>query len=79
MVFSNWWGILAPAGTPEPVLARLRQASAEMARDPSFIEKIGKLGYQPTHLEGDAFRSFVIKDFGQWKDVAKSANISITD
>ncbi len=79
VVFSNWWGLLAPAGTPEPVLARLRKASGEMAKDPAFIEKIGKLGYQPTHLEGAAFRNFVIKDFEQWKAVAKSANIAIAD
>lgn len=79
VVISNWWGLLAPAGTPEPALARLRKATAEMVKDAKTVERLGALGYQFTYLEGAAFKDFAVKDFEQWKAVAKSANVAIAD
>jgi tripartite-type tricarboxylate transporter receptor subunit TctC len=70
-----WYGILAPAGTPPPVVARLRKEIGEMLRDPQVVQKLNTLGYQPSFLEGDEFKDFVMKDAEQWKSVAKFANI----
>jgi tripartite-type tricarboxylate transporter receptor subunit TctC len=70
-----WYGILAPAGTPEPVLARLRKEVADVLKDPQVLQKLNALGYQVSYLPGDEFKDFVMKDAEQWKSVAKSANI----
>lgn len=72
-----WWGLVAPAGTPEPVLAKLRQATEAMIKDPSTKERMKKITYDPFYAPHDEFKAFVIKDIGQWTDVAKSANIKI--
>ena len=70
-----WYGILAPAGTPEPVLARLRKEIGDVLKDPQVLQKLNTLGYQVSYLPGDEFKDFVMKDYEQWKSVAKSANI----
>ena len=70
-----WYGILAPAGTPEPVLARLRKEIADVLKDPQVLQKLNTLGYQVSYLPGDEFKDFVMKDYEQWKSVAKAANI----
>ena len=70
-----WYGILAPAGTPEPVLARLRKEVADGLKDPKVVQRLTTLGYQVTYLPGDEFKAFVVKDADQWKSVARSAKI----
>jgi tripartite-type tricarboxylate transporter receptor subunit TctC len=74
-----FYGVLAPAGTPEPILARLRKEIGEMLRDPKIVDRLNTLGYQPEYIAGDEFKSFVIKDLEQWRNVARTANITIAD
>ncbi len=59
------------------MLARLRQATQEMLKSPETIERMKTIGFEPADLVGDKFRDFVAQDLARWKDVAKSASISI--
>jgi hypothetical protein len=43
-----WYGMLAPAGTPESVLAQLRNGIAEMLKDPKVVQRLRALGYEPS-------------------------------
>jgi tripartite-type tricarboxylate transporter receptor subunit TctC len=79
LVVTIWWGMLAPANTPAPVVAKLRKEIDEMMKDPKTLEGLRKLGYEPSYLPHDQFRDFVMKDIERWKDVAKSANIVVKD
>jgi tripartite-type tricarboxylate transporter receptor subunit TctC len=72
-----WYGILAPANTPEPVLAKLRTEVGEGLKDPKVQQRLTQLGYQVSYLPGDEFKAFVTKDGDQWKTVAKTAKISL--
>jgi len=79
LVVTIWWGIMAPAGTPEPVLTKLRAAVADIIKDPATIEGMRKLGYDPNYLPHDQFRAFVLDDMQQWGRAAKAASITVTD
>jgi tripartite-type tricarboxylate transporter receptor subunit TctC len=72
-------GVLAPRGTPEPVLARLRKDLKTMLLDPKVAARMREIGYEPEFLEGQSFKDFVLKDSARWKEVAKAFNISVTD
>ena len=76
---TGFYGLVAPLGTPEPIVARLRKEIGEMLRDPKVVERLDTLGYQPEYLAGDDFKAFVVKDLETWRSVAKSANITIPD
>lgn len=74
-----WYGILAPAGTPEPVLGRLRNEVADILKDPKVTARLDSLGYQVSYLAGNEFRDYIVQDLEQWKKVARDANVKLME
>jgi tripartite-type tricarboxylate transporter receptor subunit TctC len=74
-----WYGILAPKGTPQPVLTLLRTQMADIMKDQAVLSRLSGLGYQPAYLDGDEFRKYVIADLEQWRGVAQGAGIKLLD
>ena len=74
-----FFGLLAPAGTPEPIVTRLRKVVGEIANDAAVVERLRTLGYPPAYLDGSTYRDTILKDLEQWRAVAKAANIQITN
>jgi tripartite-type tricarboxylate transporter receptor subunit TctC len=71
----NWYGMLAPAGTPAAVVATLNKAALEAMRDPDVKEKLATQG---AILIGDTpehFRSFIETEITKWAKVIKDAGI----
>ncbi len=60
--FYIWVGLFAPTGTPAPVIARIREASAQAVQDPEFRRAIAASGNTLDHRDGDAFRRFFEED-----------------
>jgi tripartite-type tricarboxylate transporter receptor subunit TctC len=69
--------MVAPAGTPEPVVARLKQELKQMVEDPKIAERVRALGYENSYIEGAAFRDTMVKDLAQNSEVAKAFGISL--
>jgi len=72
-----FFGLLAPAHTPEPIVSRLRKEMAAIIKEPAVVERLKTLGYLVSYLDGDAYRDVILKDLEQWRGVAKAANIQI--
>jgi tripartite-type tricarboxylate transporter receptor subunit TctC len=71
----NWYGMLAPAGTPAAVIAILNRAATEAMRDPAVKEK---LAIQGAILIGDTpehFRDFIESEIARWAKVIKDAGV----
>jgi tripartite-type tricarboxylate transporter receptor subunit TctC len=45
-VFSNWYGVFAPAGTPEPIIKRMAALSRQFVADPAVNKQLSSEGYQ---------------------------------
>ena len=60
--FSQWAGLFAPAGTPEPVVAKLREAARKAAEDERVIRTIGTAGTPVQYLDAPQFAKFVQED-----------------
>jgi tripartite-type tricarboxylate transporter receptor subunit TctC len=71
-------GLIAPAGTPQPIVDRLAKEMEEMKNDQAVQERMKKIGSEFSVLSSKEFRDTIVNDLGRWRDVAKSANISIT-
>ena len=56
--FSQWAGLFVPAGTPEPVVARLRAASKAILSDPQFQQRFETLGTPIQYLDAPEFGRF---------------------
>ncbi|MFA5488348.1 MAG: tripartite tricarboxylate transporter substrate binding protein [Candidimonas sp.] len=71
-----WYAILVPDGTPEPVVAKLRDAAMEALRDPKLSSLLRELGYEPVIGDGDLVGELIRKDLVRWKSIIDEANIS---
>jgi tripartite-type tricarboxylate transporter receptor subunit TctC len=70
-----WTAFLAPKGTPEPILAKLRAATQEILSDKQFIAKLESLGMDPGHTDHAALSRTIVSDIAKWREVAKNTEI----
>ena len=71
----QWYGIFAPAGTPQDVIARLHKEIARAVADPKVAQILSNLGLQPVTNTPDEFRSLVRAEIEKWGKVIKAAGI----
>jgi tripartite-type tricarboxylate transporter receptor subunit TctC len=70
-----WFGVLAPAGTPKPVIDRLHAEFGKFMLLPDFREKLTAQGVDPYLLNPEQFAALIKNDFEMWAKVIKTANI----
>jgi tripartite-type tricarboxylate transporter receptor subunit TctC len=56
---SSWYGVWAPKDTPDPIVAKLASAMAEVSKDPAFVAKTTSLGIVPTARAPKEFAAFI--------------------
>lgn len=69
---SIWYGLLAPAGTPKPVVDRLASATQKIMSSPDMAQKIRAGGAEPAWSSPQEFQAMLRKDTGFWQQVAKT-------
>jgi tripartite-type tricarboxylate transporter receptor subunit TctC len=72
---SNWWGILAPVGTPQPVLDRLYKEINLILDSPETRKRFELEGAEVIRMKSAEITSFVAKETEQWTRVVKEAGI----
>jgi len=76
-VISEWNGILAPAGTPQPLVDRLSAELAKIMRDPEIKAKFADLGADTIGSTPAEFAAYMEAERKKWAEVVKAANIRI--
>jgi tripartite-type tricarboxylate transporter receptor subunit TctC len=74
---TTFTGLFAPAGTPRPVLDKLAAALKRALANPTVKERFAALGVEMIDMDQTAFASYVKRDFENWRNVARDANISM--
>lgn len=74
---TTWYGILAPAGTPRDIVARLNAEWVKIAAMPDVQEKMQNTGFQPMSGTPEQFAEFIKTEIVRWGKVIKEANISV--
>ncbi|OOG58145.1 tripartite tricarboxylate transporter substrate binding protein [Polaromonas sp. C04] len=72
---SVWWGLLAPAGTPSEIVARLNAETTKALADPAVRERLMSLGAVITPSTPDQFSAFLHTEIDKWAGVIKAAHI----
>ena len=70
-----WNGLLAPLGTPEPIVARMHEAVRQIATNPMIADRVKLLGGQLVTSSPDEFAARIAADVAKWKDVAQRGDI----
>jgi tripartite-type tricarboxylate transporter receptor subunit TctC len=70
--FDSWFGLLAPARTPKPVIDRINAAVAKLLKTPAILERLASQGVEPRPLAPEAFERLVRKDYDDMAKIVKS-------
>ena len=71
----TWFGLFAPAGTPAPVLAKLRDAVAKARALPEVVELFGKTGGAVSQLSIPETEAFVKSEAERWSKLVREAGV----
>ena len=72
---SQWFGILAPARTPHPIVERLYQALLRVSNSPEVKERLTAEGVDVVNRKPDEFAAVIKRELAQWAKVIKAAGI----
>ena len=71
----TWYGILAPAGTPGPIVARLHGELVKILGTPDIRTQFAVQGIEPAGGTGEQFATLIREDLAKWGKVIKEGNI----
>jgi tripartite-type tricarboxylate transporter receptor subunit TctC len=72
---SNWWGLLAPAKTPQAVVTRLQTEMRDILRQPALQKKLEGQGAEVFSMIGAEFGKYIRAETVKWSKVVKEAGI----
>jgi tripartite-type tricarboxylate transporter receptor subunit TctC len=72
-----WSGVVAPAGTPAAIVAKLNAAMDKGLRSQEIQDKLAAIGAQTTPGSPQDFASFIASETVKWREIAKTANVSL--
>lgn len=73
----SWFGILAPARTPAPIVARMTQAIDEALKSPDVLDKLDAGGLKGTYLDPAATRTAINTESKYFADIIKRGHITL--
>ena len=74
---STWYGLFAPAKTPQPVIDLLSARLNAVLQLPQTKESFAKMGFDPAGGAPDVLAKKVQAEVGKWVDVARKKNIKV--
>jgi tripartite-type tricarboxylate transporter receptor subunit TctC len=73
----NWYGLLAPAGTPKPIIDKLHAAIVKVVNSPEIKEQFYTQGSEPTTNSPQEFSQFIRDETERMSKVVKKAGIKV--
>jgi len=70
-----WFGLLAPAGTPREIVARLNSETANVLRSPATLERLQGLGLTAEPGTPEQFAALITSELARWGSVVRAAKI----
>ena len=75
----TWYGIFAPARTPDAVVKRLNVEIGKVLADPEARERMSAQGLEPTPMSPEELRRYTRDDVRRWSRLIKAAGIKQSD
>jgi tripartite-type tricarboxylate transporter receptor subunit TctC len=74
-VATNWWGVVAPAGTPQPIIDKLHDTIAGLLDSADTKKFLDNEGAAPVHMSAPEFGKFIEAEITKWGPVVKQAGM----
>jgi tripartite-type tricarboxylate transporter receptor subunit TctC len=72
---SVWLGLVAPKGTPRPIIDKIQHKVVQIMSDQAMREKAERIGASPILSSPDEFRTFIRREAARWEPVLKETGI----
>jgi tripartite-type tricarboxylate transporter receptor subunit TctC len=76
---SIWNGLLAPAGTPRPIVNRLNEAVAQILKSPQAHERYANVGAEIRYNSPEEFAALIRSDVAKWAKVIRARGIRVDE
>jgi tripartite-type tricarboxylate transporter receptor subunit TctC len=73
----NWWGVLAPAGTPNAIVTKLNGAMLSMLREPDVQETLAREGIERAGTTPAEFGAYIRSEIAKWTKVARETGVQL--
>jgi tripartite-type tricarboxylate transporter receptor subunit TctC len=77
LVLTAWQAVMAPAGTPAPVLQKMDQEIAAVMADPAVVQKLRTSGIEPSYANSATFGKTVKSETVRYEKLIREANIKV--
>ena len=74
---TNWWGVVAITGTPQPIITKVHDDINAVATTPAMREKLDKIGAEPAPMTMAEFGQFIAAETARWAKVVQEAHIKV--
>ncbi|MCD2514323.1 Bug family tripartite tricarboxylate transporter substrate binding protein [Comamonas endophytica] len=74
---SNWLGVLAPAGTPKPVIDKLNAALVRAMATPELRRQLIALGIEPASSSPEEFAQLVRSEIAKWRGIVRQSGAKV--
>ncbi|SPK70446.1 conserved protein of unknown function (plasmid) [Cupriavidus taiwanensis] len=71
-----WYGLLAPVGTPKPVIQFLNTQVNEILKEPATKQRLAQLGAEPAGGTPEDFGRFMRNESARWSAIVKTSNVA---
>jgi tripartite-type tricarboxylate transporter receptor subunit TctC len=75
----SWFGLLAPAHTAAPIIAKVHEEIVKIAAQTDMRERLAQLGLEVAVNSPDEFAAVINADIAKWAKVIKDANIKLSE
>ena len=74
---TSWYGLLAPAGTPKPIVAKLNAELNKAFSSPELGQRLMAQGVEAATTTPEGFQAMIASELARWRKVIKDAGISV--
>lgn len=74
---TGWYGVVAPAGTPQAVIAKLNQEIAQLLASPEIQTRLSNDGSEATPTTPAQFRQIIANDIQRWQKLMQQTNLGL--
>jgi tripartite-type tricarboxylate transporter receptor subunit TctC len=71
----NWWGMVAPVGTPQAIIDKLNTELEVVQKSPEVLKQFAAEGGEPVPMKPAAFGAFMVSEMDKWGKVVKQGGI----